>query len=584
MTAKKIFYRDNASDIIFRGISKASEAVKVTLGPRGRDVVIEKSFGSPTITKDGLTVAKEIELEDPYEDIGAKMVKEVASKTNDVAGDGTTTATVIAEAIFSEGIKNKAAGANPMDLRRGIEKAVTRVVKELNGMSSPVAGKTEIAQVATVAANSDEEMGAQIADALERVGKDGVITVEEGKGVETTVDMVEGMQFDKGYLSPYFITNPNTQETVLEDPLILVHEKKLSHIKELVPLLEQTAKSGKPLLIIAEDVEDEALATLVINKLRGTLNVAAVKAPGFGDRRKAMLGDIATVVGANPVFEDLGIELSKVDLSYLGSAKKVIIDKENTIIIKGKGAKDDIDGRIQQIRTEIDLATSDYDKEKLQERLARLSGGVAVINVGAATEVEMNEKKARMENAIQATRAAQEEGILPGGGIALLSAAQALDSLELTGDERTGRDIVKKALEAPVRQLAANAGFDGDVVLYKVKESKGNQGFDVALGVYADMAKNGIIDPTKVVRTALQNGASIAALLLTTDALVGDIPEEKPAAAPMPGGMPGMGGMGGMPGMGGMGGMGGMPGMGGMGGMGGMPGMGGMGGMGGLPM
>ncbi|MCP4363689.1 MAG: chaperonin GroEL [Planctomycetes bacterium] len=569
MTAKKVFYRDNASDIIFRGISKASEAVKVTLGPRGRDVIIEKSFGSPTITKDGLTVAKEIELEDPYEDMGAKMVKEVASKTNDVAGDGTTTATVIAEAIFKEGIKNKAAGANPMDLRRGIEKAVGKVVKELNGMSSPVAGKTEITQVATVAANSDEEMGAQIADALERVGKDGVITVEEGKGVETTVDMVEGMQFDKGYLSPYFITNPNTLETVLKDPLILVHEKKLSHIKELVPLLEQTAKSGKPLLIIAEDVEGEALATLVINKLRGTLSVAAVKAPGFGDRRKAMLGDIATVVGANPVFEDLGIELSKVDLSYLGSAKKVIIDKENTIIIEGKGAKDDIDGRIQQIRAEIDLATSDYDKEKLQERLARLSGGVAVINVGAATEVEMNEKKARMENAIQATRAAQEEGILPGGGVALLGAAKALDSLELTGDERTGRDIVKKALEAPVRQLAANAGFDGDVVLYKVKESKGNQGFDVALGVYADMAKNGIIDPTKVVRTALQNGASIAALLLTTDALVGDIPEEKPAAAPMPGGMPG--GMGGMPGMGGMGGMGGMPGMGGMGGMGGLP-------------
>ncbi len=555
MTAKKIFYRDNASDIILRGISKASEAIKVTLGPRGRDVVIEKSFGSPTITKDGFTVAKEIELEDPYEDIGAKMVKEVASKTNDVAGDGTTTATVIAEAIFREGIKNKAAGANPMGLRRGIEKAVARVVKELKVMSSPIAGKTEIAQVATVAANSDEEMGAQIADALERVGKDGVITVEESKGVETTVDMVEGMQFDKGYISPYFITNPNTQETVLKDPLILVHEKKLSHIKELIPLLEQTAKSGKPLLIIAEDVEGEALATLVINKLRGTLSVAAVKAPGFGDRRKSMLGDVATMVGANPVFEDLGIELSKVDLSYLGSAKKVIIDKENTIIIEGKGAKKDIDGRIQQIRTEMDLATSDYDKEKLQERLARLSGGVAIINVGAATEVEMNEKKARMENAIQATRAAQEEGILPGGGVALLSAAKTLDSLELTGDERTGRNIVKKALEAPVRQLAANAGFDGDVVLYRLKEAKGNQGFDVALGKYADMAKNGIIDPTKVVRTALQNGASIAALLLTTDVLVGDIPEEKPAAAPaMPGGM---GGMGGMPGMGGMGGMGG---------------------------
>ncbi|MEE9584642.1 MAG: chaperonin GroEL [Candidatus Brocadiales bacterium] len=556
MTAKKIFYTEEASGIISKGISKASRAVKVTLGPRGRDVVIEKSFGSPTITKDGATVANEIELEDPYEDIGAKMIKEVTAKTNDVAGDGTTTATIIAEAIFLEGLKNKTAGANPMAIRRGIEKAVERVVRELDQMSIPVASKTEITQVATVAANSDEEIGEHIANAMERVGKDGVLTVEEGKGIETTVDMVEGMQFDKGYLSPYFITDPETQEVVLDNPLILIHEKKLSQIKDLIPLLEKVAQSGRPFLIIAEDVEGEALATLVVNKLRGTLHVAAVKAPGFGDRRKAMLGDIATLVGTNPIFEDLGIELSGVDASDLGNARKVIIDKENTTIIEGAGSKKDIEGRIQQIRTEIETTTSDYDKEKHQERLARLSGGVAVINVGAATEAEMNEKKARMEDAIQATKAAQEEGILPGGGVALLSAAKTLDALELTGDERTGRDIVKRALEVPIKQLASNAGFDGEVVLYKVKEAQGNQGFDVAQGKYTDMVKSGIIDPTKVVRTALQNGASIAALLLTTDALVGEIPEEKPAA-PMPGGMPGMGG--GMPGMGG-----GMPGMGGM--------------------
>ncbi len=577
MAVKKIFYREEASGIISNGISKASQAVKVTLGPRGRNVVIEKSFGSPTITKDGATVAREIELENPYENMGAQMIKEVASKTNDVAGDGTTTATIIAEAIFLDGLKNKTAGANPMAIRRGIEKAVEKAVQELDRMSIPVAGKKEITQVATVAANSDEEIGAHIANANERVGKDGVITIEEGSGIETTVDMVEGMQFDKGYLSPYFITSQDTQEVILENPLILIHEKKLSTIRELIPLLEKVAQSGKPFLIIAEDVEGEALATLVVNKLRGTLNIAAVKAPGFGDKRKAMLGDIAALVGANAVFEDLGIELPKVDLSYLGGAKKVIIDKENTTIIEGGGSKKDIDGRIQQIRTETEDATSDYDKEKLQERLAKLSGGVAVINVGAPTEVEMKEKKARMEDALQATKAAQEEGILPGGGVALLKTAKTLDKLELTGDERTGRDIVKNALEAPIKQLAANAGFDGDVVLYKIKETDGNQGFDVAQGEYTDMVKRGIIDPTKVVRTALQNGASIAALLLTTDALVGEVPEEKPAA-PMPGGMGG-----GMPGMGGMGGMGGgMPGMGGMGG--GMPGMGGMGGMGGMPM
>ncbi len=572
MAVKKIFYGEDASGIISSGVSKISQAVKITLGPGGRDVIIEKSFGSPTVTKDGVTVAKEIELEDPYEDMGAKMIKEVASKTNDVAGDGTTTATVIAEAVLLEGLKNKTAGANPMSIRRGIEKAVEKVTQELHKMSVPVAGKKEIAQVATVAANSDEEIGAHIANAVERVGKDGVITVEEGSGIETTMDMVEGMQFDKGYLSAYFITDGDTQEVVFENPLILVHEKKLSQIKELVPLLEKVVQAGKPFLIIAEDVADEALATLVVNKLRGTLNVAAVKAPGFGEKRRAMLGDIAALIGANPIFEDLGIELAKVDLSYLGSAKKVIIDKENTTIIKGSGSKENIDGRIQQIRAEMEATTSDYDKEKLQERLAKLSSGVAVLNVGAATEVEMKEKKARMEDAIQATKAAQEEGILPGGGVALLRVAKVLDKLELAGDEGTGRDIVKKALEAPIKQLATNAGFDGEVVLYKVKEAQDGQGFDVVRGEYTDMIKRGIVDPAKVVRTAVQNGASIAALLLTTDALVGEVPEEKPPA-PMPGGMGGMGG--GMPGMGGMGGMGGgMPGMGGMGG--GMPGMGGM--------
>lgn len=542
MAAKKIFYGEEASSIISRGISKATQAIKITLGPRGRDVVIEKSFGSPIITKDGVTVAKEIELEDPYEDMGAKMIKEVSSKTNDVAGDGTTTAAVIAEAIFLEGLKNITAGANPIDIRRGIEKAVAKIVEELNKKSTPVADKTKIMQVATVAANSDEEIGAHIANAVERVGKDGVITVEEGKGIETTVDVVEGMQFDKGYLSPYFITDPQTLEAVLENPLILIHEKKLSQIKDLIPLLEKVVQAGKPLLIIAEDIEGEVLATLVVNKLRGILKIAAIKAPGFGDRRKAMLGDIAALVNANPIFEDLGVELSKINLKDLGSAKKIIIDKENTTIIKGAGRKENIEGRIQQIRTEMETTTSDYDKEKLQERLAKLSGGVAIINVGAVTEAEMKEKKSRMEDAINATKAAQQEGILPGGGVALLRAADTLDTLELTGDERTGRDIVKKALEAPIKQLATNAGVDGVVVLHKVKEAKGNQGFDVAKGEYTDMVKAGIIDPTKVVRATIQNGASIAALLLTTAALVGEIPEEKPAA-PMPGGMGGMGGM-----------------------------------------
>jgi chaperonin GroEL len=536
MTAKKVLYKQEASEVIRKGMSKAAQAVKVTLGPRGRNVIIEKSFGSPTITKDGVTVAKEIELEDPYEDVGARMIKEVSSKTSDVAGDGTTTATVIAEAIFLEGLKNITAGANAMAIRRGIEKALEKVVNELNKMSIQVAGKKEIMQVATIAANGDEEIGSHIANALERVGKEGVVTIEEGKGLETAVDWVEGMQFDKGYLSPYFVTDPETMEVILENPLILVHEKKLSQIKDLIPLLEKVARSGRPLLVIAEEVEGEALATMVVNKLRGTLNSTAVKAPGFGDRRKAMLEDIAMLTGANPIFEDLGIDLSKIDLSDLGSAKKVIIDKDTTTIVEGAGNKENIQGRIEQIRKEVQTTTSDYDKEKLQERLAKLAGGVAEINVGAATEAEMKEKKARMEDALHATRAAIEEGILPGGGVALLRAARVLDTLELVGDERVGRDILRKALEAPIKQLAENGGFDGEVVLQKVKEAAGNQGFDVARGEYTDMMKAGIIDPRKVVRAALQNGSSIASLLLTTDALVGEIPEKKPAApTPRPG-------------------------------------------------
>ncbi len=535
MAAKKVLYRQEVSEVLRRGVSKTAQAVKVTLGPKGRNVIIAKSFGSPTITKDGVTVAKEIELEDPYEDLGARMVKEVASKTSDVAGDGTTTATVIAEAIFLEGLKNIAAGANAMAIRRGIERATEKVVAELNRMSIPVAGKKEIMQVATIASNGDREIGQNIADAMERVGRDGVITVEEGRSIETTIDWVEGMQFDKGYLSPYFVTSAETMEAVLEKPFILIHEKKLSQTRDLIPLLEKVVKDGRPLLVIAEDVEGEALATFVVNKLRGILPCCAVKAPGFGDRRKAMLGDIAAVTGANAIFEDLGIQLSKLDLSDLGSAKRVFVDKDTTTIIEGGGKKEAIQGRIEQIRKELQTATSDYDKEKLQERLAKLAGGVARINVGAATEAEMKEKKARLEDAIHATRAAVEEGILPGGGVALLKAARVLDGLELVGDERTGREILRAALEVPIKQLAENGGHDGEVVLQRVKsllDEKGNQGFDVAEGRYTDMMEAGIVDPTKVVRTALQNGASIAALLLTTDALVGEIPEKKETSAP----------------------------------------------------
>jgi chaperonin GroEL len=537
MPAKKIIYKQEASEVIRRGVSKASQAVKVTLGPKGRNVIISKSFGSPTITKDGVTVAKEIELEDTYEDLGARMIKEVASKTSDVAGDGTTTATIIAEAIFLEGLKNVAAGANAMALRRGIEKATEKIIAELNRMSTPVAGKKEIMQVATIASNGDREIGQHVADAMERVGRDGVVTVEEGRSIETTVDWVEGMQFDKGYLSPYFITSPETMEAVLEKPLILIHEKKLSQTKELIPLLEKVVRTGRPLLIVAEDVEGEALATFVVNKLRGILPCCAVKAPGFGDRRKAMLGDIAAVTRANALFEDLGLQLGRLDLSDLGTAKKVVVDKDTTTIIEGAGEKEAIQGRIEQIKSELKTTTSDYDREKLQERLAKLAGGVARINVGAATEAEMKEKKARIEDAIHATRAAVEEGILPGGGVALIRASRVLDTLELVGDERTGRELLRSALESPIKQLAENGGYDGGVVLEKVKSLLGqpnHQGFDVAEGQYTDMIAAGIVDPTKVTRTALQNAASIAALLLTTDALVGEISEKKESPSPAP--------------------------------------------------
>lgn len=529
MAAKKVLYGQEANEAISRGVSKLAQAVKITLGPRGRNVIIEKSFGSPTVTKDGVTVAKEIELPDPYEDMGAKMVKEVASKTSTVAGDGTTTATVLAEAIFLEGLKNITAGANPVDVKHGIEKAVEAVINKLDKMSIKVSSKKEIAQVGTISANNDPEIGNQIADAMDRVGKDGVITVEEGKSLQTTVDLVEGMQFDKGYLSPYFITSTETMEVIFEKPYILVYEKKLSAIKELVPLLEKIAKSGRPLLVIAEDVEGEALATLVVNKLRGTFQCAAVKAPGFGDRRKAMLGDIATLTGANAIFEDLGIELKNIQISDLGCAKKVIIDKDNTTIIEGSGETKAIQGRIAQIKNELDASTSDYDKEKLQERLAKLAGGVAEIKVGAATEAEMKEKKARIEDAIHATKAAVEEGILPGGGVSLIRAADALDKIKTAGEENIGVNIVKKALEAPIKQIAQNAGLDGAIVLHKICESSenGNFGYDAAAGKYTDLVKAGVIDPTKVVKTALQNGASIAALLLTTSAMVGEAPEEE---------------------------------------------------------
>jgi chaperonin GroEL len=544
--AKQIVHGEESRQAILRGVNVLADAVKVTLGPKGRNVVIDKKFGSPTITKDGVTVAKEIELKDTLENMGAQMVKEVASKTSDVAGDGTTTATVLAQAIYREGVKTVAAGANPMALKRGIEKSVELVCGkinkegerekgELDKLSKPVQGEM-ISQVGTVSANNDETIGKIIAEAMKKVGKDGVITVEESKTLETQLDVVEGMQFDRGYLSPYFVTDPERMEAVLENPYILIHEKKISSMKDLLPLLEQIAKGGKPLIIIAEDVEGEALATLVVNKLRGTLHVAAVKAPGFGDRRKAMLQDIAILTGGKAITEDLGIKLENVQVSDLGQAKKITIDKDNTTIVEGKGKHSEIEGRVKEIRSQIDKTTSDYDREKLQERLAKLVGGVAIIKVGAATETEMKEKKARVEDAMHATRAAVEEGIVPGGGVALARSAAALDKLKLEGDEHIGVNIVKRAMQEPLRQIVENAGEEGAVVLGKVLESKdSNFGFNALTGQYEDLVKAGVLDPTKVVRTALQNAGSIAALMLTTEALVAELPEKKEAPA-MPGG------------------------------------------------
>ena len=543
--AKQLVYNEEARRKILSGVQQLARAVRVTLGPKGRNVVLDKKFGSPTITKDGVTVAKEIELKEPYENMGAEMVKEVASKTSDSAGDGTTTATLLAEAIFREGLKNVTAGANPMSLKRGIEKSVDVVIDELKRMSKPKTEKKEISQVAAIAANNDHEIGNLIADAMEKVGKDGVITVEEAKSMATTLEVVEGMQFDQGYLSPYFVTDTEKMEINIEDPYILIYEKKISSMKDLLPLLEQIAKSGKPIIIISEETDGEALATLVVNKLRGTLVCCAVKAPGYGDRRKAMMEDIAILTGGEFISEDIGLKLEKITLNQLGRAKKVSIDKENTTIIEGAGSHQAITGRISQIKKQIESSDSDYDKEKLQERLAKLSGGVAVINVGAATETEMKEKKARVEDALHATRAAVEEGIVPGGGVALLRATSALSKLKLDGDEATGISIVKRALEEPLRQIAENAGQEGSVVLQKIRDSKQNEGYDAEKDIYVDMVQAGIIDPTKVTRTALQNASSIAALLLTTEALVADLPEDdKKGGMPAmpPGGMGGMGG------------------------------------------
>jgi chaperonin GroEL len=527
MAAKMIAFDQDARQAMQRGIAKLARAVKVTLGPRGRNVIIQKSFGSPTVTKDGVTVAKEIELDDKYEDMGAKMVKEVASKTSDVAGDGTTTATVMAEAIYNEGLKAVVAGVNPMLMKRGMDKAVSDIVEQLHKMSTKVTNKTETEQVATVASNFDTEVGTMIAEATEKVGKDGVITVEEGKTLKTEVEWVEGMQFDRGYLSPYFVTNPTTMEAVLEDAFILIHEKKISTVKDLVPVLEKVAQSGRPLLIIAEDIEGEALATLVINKLRGTFRCAAVKAPGYGDRRKAMLEDIAVLTGGKPIFEALGIDLENVGLNDLGRAKKITIDKDNTTIIEGAGSHESIKGRIESIRREIAETKSDYDREKLEERLAKLAGGVAKINVGAATESEMKEKKARVEDALHATRAALEEGILPGGGVALLRASSQVKASGLTHDEEVGYQIIIRACRAPLDQIAENAGQDGGVVVAKVVEGKGNFGYNALIGEYTDLVKAGIIDPTKVTRSALQNAASVSTLLLTSDALIADMPKDE---------------------------------------------------------
>jgi len=540
MPAKKIAFDQEARESIRRGVKKLARAVKVTMGPRGRNVVLEKSFGAPTVTKDGVTVAKEVELEDSYENMGAQMVKEVASKTSDTAGDGTTTATILAESIYEEGLKNVTAGASPIALQRGVNQAVRAVVDELKKMSRKIEDKKEIAQVASIASNNDSEIGEMIAEAMEKVGKDGVITVEEGKSLETTVDWVEGMQFDKGYVSPHFVTSPEDMSCVLEDAFVLVHEKKISAIKDLVPLLEKIAQAGKPILFIAEDIEGEALATLVINKLRGTFACCSVKAPGFGDRRKAMMEDIAILTGGRAIFEDLGIEMKNIQISDLGRAKKIVVEKENTTIIEGAGSSETIKARINQIKKEMETTTSDYDREKLQERLAKLAGGVAQINVGAATEVEMKERKARVEDALHATRAAVEEGIVPGGGVAFLRSLKALDSLKTKGDEKTGVDIIRRSLEAPIRQIAQNAGVDGAIVCERVKNASDNEGYNALSGEYTDLVKAGIIDPTKVSRIALENAASISSLLLTTEALISEIPEKKesPGGGMPHGGMP----------------------------------------------
>jgi len=539
--AKQIVYGEQSRQAILRGVNQLADAVKVTLGPKGRNVVLDKKFGSPTITKDGVTVAKEIDLKDPLENMGAQMVREVASKTSDTAGDGTTTATVLAQAIYREGAKNVVAGANPMEIKRGIEKAVEAITGELRKMAKPVSGNM-VAQVGTISANNDPEIGTIIANAMDKVGKDGVITVEEAKTLETSLEVVEGMQFDRGYLSPYFVTDPERMEVSLENPVILIHEKKISSMKDLLPVLEQVARLGRPLLIIAEDIEGEALATLVVNKLRGTLQAAAVKAPGFGDRRKAMLEDIAVLTGGRAITEDLGIKLDNIKIEDLGRAKKVTIDKDNTTIVEGAGASKDIEGRVRQIRAQVEDTSSDYDREKLQERLAKLVGGVAVIKVGAATETEMKEKKARVEDAMHATKAAVEEGIVPGGGVALIRAGRALAGLKLHGDQQIGVNIVARAIEEPMRWIATNAGQEGSIIVQKVREMKDEEGFNALTDTYENLVQAGVIDPAKVVRNALQNSSSIASLLLTTEALICEIPEEKKEAPAMPGG----GGMGGM--------------------------------------
>jgi chaperonin GroEL len=543
MAAKQLIFDEAARQALLRGAMQLSKAVSATLGPKGRNVVLDKKFGSPTVTKDGVTVAKEIELKDPFENMGAQMVREVASKTSDAAGDGTTTATVLAEAVFRSGMKHVTSGANPISLQRGIMKAVEIAVEQLAKISKKVKDKEEIKQVATVSANWDNTIGDIIAEAMDKVGKDGTITVEEAKSIETTLEVVEGMQFDKGYLSPYFVTNAETMEAKLEDCYILIYEKKISSLKDMLPMLEKVAKVGRPLLVIAEEVEGEALATLVVNKLRGTLNVCAVKAPGFGDRRKAMLEDLAILTGGRCITEDLGIKLESINLEDLGRAKSVVVDKENTTIVEGSGKPSEIQGRVNQIRRQIEETTSDYDREKLQERLAKLAGGVAVINVGAATETEMKEKKARVEDALHATRAAVEEGIVAGGGVALLRCLNALEGMKLEGDEQTGVDIVKRAVEEPLRALAANAGVEGMIIVQEVKKRKGNEGYNVVTGGYEDLVKAGVVDPKKVTRTALQNACSIAALMLTTECLITEIPEKEKPAPAGPGGGGGMGGM-----------------------------------------